>query len=750
MSIKGISANGSEVEDYAGNTGNYNYDEISFSNVIIDTTSPVAPVISGFTDGAVLIDDNASVSVTITGEQGAAISYSIDNGETWNVYNSAIELTNNGEYKITAKQTDIAGNESLVSDVKTVTIDKGALIKKISATTFNGTYKADDEINGYIEFRELVTLSDNFAITLNVKNNEIAKEITDFTEGENNKYNFVYTVSDGDVLDGDYLNVSAISGNVTYKGQSKTISTLPVSNLENNREIKIVTGQPQVKSVSLEGSGEDSVLKITYDSDIVKDSSKIVTFTQSEEDYRVPAVLEVSEYNDLKVKLGNEIDSYYEKGLNGATNSGDGKLTPDTQTKYILKFDKENNDTDLVKLFRDNRLHIVEVPVYVSNVSVSESNSKILEIKLNGAYALPVKGAEYSISIPEGLVKDLVGNLSNDYNTSVTAKGVEEPEIRIKKGQYEIINAGKGNLTSDVNFPETAQMKICCQTPNVTIKYAKNEKKSNHVVVNNTDEFNTKTEDVTAVEPSLDYSTATEADKTLGDSNLTFSKAYGKKFAISAQASKGTDESEVVYEYAARTVLKFKIGDKYRDYNNTDKKEEDNNGNFLTEIKDSNGKKLTVSQLTIWIEGGDAESGGNTIDPFPLSWGKPEGFKMMKLQGGNKNKIDVRGEWYWVTWDVSAPTYHGFHVGNVPTYAQTKGPSIWYAGECFYTPLKSHYILYPGETLMMTMDSNANNPDGKNPNGESLTYNENNRASYFFRLKNKGTRPLESESGETE
>lgn len=762
LSIKGISANGSEVEDYAGNTGNYNYDEISFSNVIIDTTSPVAPVISGFTDGAVLIDDNASVSVTITGEQGAAISYSIDNGETWNVYNSAIELTNNGEYKITAKQTDIAGNESLVSDVQTVTIDKGALIKKISATTFKGTYKADDEINGYIEFRGSVTLSDNFAITLNVKNNEIAKEITDFTEGENNKYNFVYTVSDGDVLDGDYLNVSAISGNVTYKGQSKTISTLPVSNLENNREIKIVTGQPQVKSVSLEGSGEDSVLKITYDSDIVKDSSKIVTFTQSEEDYRVPAVLEVSEYNDLKVKLGNEIDSYYEKGLNGATNSGDGKLTPDTQTKYILKFDKENNDTDLVKLFRDNRLHIVEVPVYVSNVSVSESNSKILEIKLNGAYALPVKGAEYSISIPEGLVKDLVGNLSNDYNTSVTAKGVEEPEIRIKKGQYEIINAGKGNLTSDVNFPETAQMKICCQTPNVTIKYAKNEKKSNHVVVNNTGEFNTKTEDVTAVEPFLDYSTASEADKTLGDSNLKFSTAYGKKFAISAQASKGTDTSDIVYEYAARTVLKFKIGDKYRnhsdyynDKNNNgqiddyEKNEEnridtkDNHGNFKDDVTG-----LNVCKLTVWIEGGDAESGGNTIDPFPLSWGKPEGFKMMKLQGGNKNKTDVRGEWYWVTWDISAPTYHGFNVGNVPTYAKTKGPSIWYAGECFYTPLKSHYILRPGETLMMTMDSNANNPDGKNPNGESLTYNENNRASYFFRLKNKGTRPLVS--GETE
>ena len=763
LSIKGISANDSEVEDYAGNTGNYNYDEISFSNVIIDTTSPAAPVISGFTNGAVLIDDNASVSVTITGEPGAVISYSIDNGATWNVYNSPITLSNNGVYKITAKQTDIAGNESSVSDVQTVTIDKGALIKKISATTFNGTYKADDVINGYIEFRGPVTLLEGFAITLNVKKNGNAKEITKFTEGENNKYTFVYKIEEGDTLEieSEYLNVKGISGTVKYLEQNKTISTLPASNLANNREIKILTGQPKVKDVSLEGSGEDSVLKITYDRDIVKDSSKIVTFTQSEEDYRVPAVLEVSEYNDLKVKLGNEIDSYYEKGLNGATNNGDGKLTPDTQTKYILKFDKENNDTGLVKLFRDNRLHIVEVPVYVSNVSVSESNAKILEIKLNGAYALPVKGAEYSISIPAGLVKDLVGNLSIVNSVTKTANGVENPEIRIKKGQYEIKNAGD-NLNSDVIFPETAQMKISCQTPGATIKYAKKEKKSNHVVVNNTGEFNTKTEDVTAVEPFLDYSTASEADKTLGDSNLKFSTAYGKKFAISAQASKGTDTSDIVYEYAARTVLKFKIGDKYRnhsdyynDKNNNgqiddyEKNEEnridtkDNHGNFKDDVTG-----LNVCKLTVWIEGGDAESGGNTIDPFPLSWGKPEGFKMMKLEGGNKNKTDVRGEWYWVTWDISAPTYHGFNVGNVPTYAQTKGPSIWYAGECFYTPLKSHYILRPGETLMMTMDNNANNPDGENPKKESLKYDENNRASYFFRLKNKGTRPLVS--GETE
>ena len=236
ISVKGITASESTVTDYAGNPGNYNYEEISFSNVIIDTTPPDSPVISGFTNGAVLIDDNASVSVTITGEQGAAISYSIDNGETWNVYSSAIKLTNNGEYKIKAKQTDIAGNESSDSDVQTVTIDKGALIKKISATTLNGTYKAGDVINGYIEFRGPVTLS-NFNITLNVKNGDTSKTISTFTKGENNKYNFVYTVSNGDVLDDDYLNVSAISGNVTYLEQSITISTLPVSNCSAQGEL---------------------------------------------------------------------------------------------------------------------------------------------------------------------------------------------------------------------------------------------------------------------------------------------------------------------------------------------------------------------------------------------------------------------------------------------------------------------------------------------------------------------------------
>lgn len=310
-------------------------------------------------------------------------------------------------------------------------------------------------------------------------------------------------------------------------------------------------------------------------------------------------------------------------------------------------------------------------------------------------------------------------------------------------------------LKSDVNMPETAQMKIACQTPGSSIKYGINDTPSTHVVINGCSYRDTKTSDVKIPTINENYT----GTITLGTSGLTFDTAKGMKFAIAAQASKGTTGSEVAYEYAARTVLKFDIGNRYRNADNQGNTlNEDNHGNFLTPIKDSNGNNSNVSKLTIWIIGGDSDSGGNTIDPFPLSWGDPSNFKMMKLDG-SKNKTTVKGEWYWITWDISAPTYHGFVAGDVPSDAQKNGPSIWYAGECFYTPLKSYYILYPGETLYMTMHDEGGRDgdntyyygkgikDPENPS-EYIKYNEgtntNNaaggKASYFFRWKNIGTR----------
>lgn len=723
LSITGISANDSEVEDYAGNPGNYNYGKISFSNVEIDTIQPQKPTISCFDNNkvlidnnAVLIDDNASVSVTIKGEQGAAISYSIDSGATWNVYNSAIELTNNGVYEIKAKQTDIAGNESSVSDVQTVTIDKGALIKKISATTLNGTYKAGDVINGYIEFRGPVTLSDNFAITLNVKNNEIAKKITEFTKGENKKYNFVYTVSDGDVLEGNYLNVSDISGNVTYLGQSKTISNLPASNLANNREIKILTGQPNIQgSPSITGEDENAKLNITFDRVVSKGSGNI-ELTISKDDFLIPTLLTESEYNDISVKI-NELGTYYKPGLNGATKNNDNTLTPDTTKKYILDFEKDNNNSTLKAKFIAAGLNKVVIPMYSSAVSVTGSS---IIVDLTGEYKLPVKGAEYSITIPAGAVKDSVGNTNVEYEDKLLAPGVEKPEIRIQKKDYKISWKDNKVTTQNANveMPETASMKISCRTPSATIKYFANLKESDEVQVNDVVYHNTKTSDATVQEPTNSYEQNTEvtigSEISTGNGKTKFDNAKGLKIAIAAQSQKNSKTSHS-YEYAARTVLKFEIssGDGY----------DDGQGNAETEISE-NGKKLMIEDLQIWVTGGDSPSGGNSIEPFPMSWGDFSKFKLMKYDSG-KESGKVRGKWYWITWDLSAPAYHGFVAGDVPAEAQEAGPTTYYAGECSWNPLKSYYILYPGETLRMQLASG---------------HNDGGKAKYFFRLKNKVTR----------
>lgn len=746
ISVSSVTATLSNIKDVAGNAGysSINSYKKDFGNIKLDTKAPSVPTISvpGITNGSVITEDDANVEFSLGNtETGAKVKYSIDGGVQWSDYKDAITLNNNGTYYITAYQIDAAGNESKKTDTYTVTIDRGALLKRISATTPNGTYKYGDTINGYLEFRKTVKLPAGAKVILNVKSgNEVL--ITN-PETEAQTFNFEYKVQKDDLVDD--LDVMGLSfASVTLDGISVPVK-LPESNLATNKDIKILTGNPKATKVTITGQDENAELTVTFDRDVSKGSGTI-TLKQDSTTFYVPTVLTVAEYNDLKATLGADIDTYYEAAVNGATKNGD-YLTPDTKTKYVLKFTYDNNSSELVDLFREKKVHIVEIPIYASAVSVSD---KTLTVKLKDSYALPVKGATYTVEISEGAVKDSVGNTNVKYapEDKLLAPGVEKPEIRIQKNGYEITDAGD-LLKSDVNMPETAQMKIACQTPGSSIKYGINQSSSTHVVINDCSYHNTKTADVTIPTINNDYN----GTITLGDSGLKFDTAKGMKFAIAAQASKGNTGSDVAYEYAARTVLKFYIGNKYRNADDQNIGEVDDNGNFLTSIT-HNGKQVHVEKLTIWIIGGDSDSGGNTIDPFPLSWGDPSNFKMMKLDG-SKDKTTVQGQWYWITWDISAPTYHGFVAGDVPSDAQENGPSVWYAGECFYTPLKSYYILYPGETLYMTMhdeggyykkDQNNNdqwvdgvgaiNPDTE----EELKYDEANRASYFFRWKNIGTR----------
>lgn len=696
-SVKITDNAGNELSDWTALSDGTLISSISFSGIVIDTTLPEAPSINAsFTNGDIILDSSGT-SFAVTGEDGATIEYTTD-GSTWSTYKGAVSLSNNGTYTIKARQTDKAGNVSAESSTISVTVDKGELLKRISATTVSGTYStatSTKTIEGYIEFRKAVTIEKGSAVTLNVASsngNSVALTECKSNAASGTKFTFSYAISDGDYIEnGDKLDVTAFSfSSVTCSGSSVSMSVPEEGEgrrLNENREIYIYTGAPSVSSVSILGEGSEAVLTVTFDREITKVSGNIV-FKQDVSTYRIPAVLSVSEYGNIP----SSAQSYYSKGMNGATLNSDNTLTNDTTTKYVLAYDKDITDKDLVKVFTDANMHVVSVPIVASAVSTS---GKVLTVNLGSTYKLPTKGANYTLEIPAGAVTDKAQNRNTECTRQVTAKGVEAPEIRINKENQEISisNASAPTTTATVTMPATAGMKISCRTPGATIYYAKTEDSAaaSSACTINTDSIVSVTTDNPTV-TSLSYSSSSDVTITssLGTDISGYDSATGMKYAIATYATKNNYESDKAYEYATRTVLKLNISSY-------------GNGNEQCSYEGSSGiiegSELTYGQLRVWIQGGDSTSGGNSLEPFPLSWGTCTNFKLMT---GNHLENSMKGNYYWVTWNLNAKAYHGFVLGNVHDYGDNGiGPSVWYATDCGWTKYKSSYPLNPGETLIM-------------------------------------------------
>ena len=730
LSLKSILHNDVVVKDVAGNIlSNWNLPTTNPGKTItIDTTSPDAPTVElvDCKNGDFIYEEGKNVSFTVSGiEDGATVEYSTNNGNVWKKYpREGVTISSNGNYEIIARQTDKAGNGSENSSSKKFIIDRGALVTRISSTTSNGTYSnntATNKINGFIEFRKDVTISKGAYVILNVTNNGSYEEVLltecDGKDGTGRKFNFTYEIAEGDkIANNDVLDVTSFSFK-TVEVDGKAISvSLPQSSFKTNKQIRILTGKSTVDSVAL----ENQKLNITFNREISSiNTDDFVTLTLPEENFYIPTVLTETEFNDTKAKIPN-LGNYYKPGTNGATKytTKDGDyLKPDVSTKYILDFAKDNDDSTVKKLFTDAGLNIVKIPLYSSAVS---KEGKVLSIDLTGEYKLPVKGADYIIEIPEGAIKDKVNNPNAEKPSTQTSSGIEKPEIRIQKGGYTITGAGNTlNAKADYSNVHTAAVKISCRTPGVTLKYATNKQDSTEKKVNSVASINTATTDVT-VPKSLNSGTkAQKVETTIGTNNATsFDNIKGQKIAIWAQSVKGTI-TEDSYEYAAKTVLKFEIS--------SDAYDDGQGSNKDTTISE-NGTVLKTQELQIWVNGGDNIAGANTSETFPLSWSDPSKFKLM-ARYGNRTGTNVRGNWYWITWDITVDTYHGFVAGNVPANALESGPSTWYAGECSWAAWKTYYVLHPGETLRMQIASGHNNGGCGN---------------YFFRIRDTNELPFKS------
>lgn len=766
LELKGFT--GSGITDEAGNpldTGSITGKELD-KTIRIDTTPPNPPMFrlgyASWNPPAVVFDSNGTSFLLETNgatdvDASTGMEYCLDYDEEapdkaiWIPYKKQVDIKNNGNYRVTARQTDKAGNTSAPAPVRKFTVDIGGLLTRITASTVNGTYSTQSAtkiIEGKIEFRKAVTIESGATVTLNVKNGASTEKTVDIKEcvssaATSSVFTFDYPITDGDSINAEdkLLDVTKWSfTSVTFNGAVVDMAVPEAGDgkrFNENRQIKIVTGKPKVESVSLSGEDENAKLTITFDREITKVGGNIV-IEQDTSTYRVPAVLSVAEYTEFE---GDSIiESSYTKGTNGAVKNGS-NLANDTATKYILNFDKNDTDADLVNAFKAKKKHIVEIPVVSSNVTTSNA---VLTVELKGAYKLPVKGAEYTVTIDKDSVTDSVNNKNDEYTHSekIKAPGVESPVIRIEKGSQKINNAGN-TLSATVTMPETAKMYINCRTPNSTIRYGISggvtNGKANGIrstLVNvNKQSHNYTTDEIATAKANTDaratvpgtYDNNYTSPITLGDGNntsntLTYNTANGLKFAIAAVATANGKTSEPSYEYAARTVLKFVINGTYAAQDGT-------RGSTVSNIEGN----PTFQNLRVWLIGGDFAYGANSIDPFPLEWGynTKEDKSLFKLMSGsNTGRNDMNGSWFWISWDVTAATYHGFAIGDVPADAQTKGPTKWYTSEQYWCADKAYYVLYPGETLKMAASNDTTN------DGEHYQ-----KSGFMFRIKNEGSRP---------
>lgn len=713
LTYNSISSTSVVVKDNAGNSlTSWNpVTAPSFAGIVVDTTTPAAPSFGSWAPDRVIFGEGTSFELSTTEKDIESQEYSLDNGQNWTPYTGKVTIANNGTYTVTARQTDKAGNVSSSAASKTFTVDKGELLTRITADTVNGTYSTKTDVNsvtGKIVFRKTVEIPAGATVTLNVKKGthdtyKVCPIIECVSSAcSASEFTFIYTIEEDDYVDADDGKLDVIDWSFDTVNVKYDAATVPVDiSIQNispdkrfnvNRDISIQTGIPKIEEVSFTGEGADAVLLVKYDRPIGKVGGDIVfEYDTDSNDFHVPAVLSATEYNEVK---NDAVEAAYTPGTNGAIVSGT-SIKNDTTTKYILKTDQSDTNTDLVSAFKAANKHKVTIPVISDQVEVVSSGRSLsgdtLQVTLGQAYALPVKGAQYTLTIDAGAVSDAVSNTSVVYEDSVKAEGVEKPEIRIVKPSYTVTGYGK-TTKAEVKITEaqTATMYLSCRTPDADIKYGLNSRASTAVEVhsNPINVTTTKTSDITVPsEIGTLYTTAVS----LGSNNaVKTAAAQGLKIAIAAQAEKETYKSEISYEYATRTVVKLQVTGQYRGGEDAYNKE-----SGITE----NGSKLILRDLRPYIMGGDSPYGPNVIDTFPLAWGDPAKYRLMA--GNYSTDTNMYGSWWWVSWDISATTYIGFVIGDVPSDGLENGPTRWIPADYAWVPVKDKYPLYPGETLVM-------------------------------------------------
>jgi len=312
-----------------------------------------------------------------------------------------------------------------------------------------------------------------------------------------------------------------------------------LNKFDGQKDITIISGSPAVINRTSLGTdivftGNGQQLSFKFDREIFRGGAQHkFAIIQENTGYRIPAVMTEERWEQIFNNRADIFEDYYnvcfanfvdfasnpiytsgnstgsadnwkkvgeylyQRGSNGTTVTGSNAaptaITSDTTVKYVLRYaiDTAGSDSaniDITNFTQVTMAHIREVFRAAEALTFTPSDpaisigadSKTIIFDLSGSRALPVLGANYNWTFPNGFVKDSLEKGNGNGNTAgrdtnllsanaarLQYSGVEIPVIRVNKDDTVVFNTT--GVNRHAQQPLTSSVRVDSRTPNAAV-----------------------------------------------------------------------------------------------------------------------------------------------------------------------------------------------------------------------------------------------------------------------------------------
>jgi len=470
---------------------------------------------------------------TANKESNSSVEYTTD-GFNWHSMVSPYQIpaiTDPGNYRIGARQIDLAGN---YSDPIFIPLEIGGTseLVDIKCTKPDGAYPFNESLIFRLIFNGRVKRASTGSVSVTLQGGSAAgtdvldKTITMTLEAsgdDDSGFSFAGTwlITEGIIMNPVKIKDVVITGVTTTDGKHVQISNQSKADIINdyNNErgaLKVLSVRPRITNIvntetalaannannmvlaAENVSGKEiSVLKIKFSHQVWAENGKIIIKPNG--NWHIPPVLTSDEYvavTNALTALGQSgtthltnINNQYKASTHGLLKNGSGQYTgtPDTNTKYVLNYALGIDGTsaavvNLRNAFNAAKFNWQEIDVTSPSPTITIVN-EILTVQLERLK----DGRQWKIEFEgpsgnmDGAYRDEAGNTFAGWGASNNywfwSEKTAEPVIRVNRISNNI-SLDSQNTTANANVAPYAmalatkvQYRIDCETPDAVIYY---------------------------------------------------------------------------------------------------------------------------------------------------------------------------------------------------------------------------------------------------------------------------------------